>query len=379
MRIAMLSERASSVEVRGGAAELSAAMAGQGHEVILYTRRTDPASPDEAVVPQGYTVVNVPAGPAVPLSGADQLDHLGAFAEYLDRRWSAGPPDLAHAHFWVPGIAAQLAARVHRVPTVQTFHGLGWGEKPSARAKLERTLAHHATWVAATSTEEVLELSRLGRPRTRTSVVPRGVDLQKFSSEGPIAARTERPRIVAVGKMLPRNGFDTVIEVLPTVPDAEFVIVGGPEARRVAADPEVRRLRRLAAELGVADRVVFTGAVLRDDMPAMLRSADVVTCTPRYAEFGIVALEAMACGIPVVASALGGMLDTVVHDVTGRLVVPNRPRECAEALTGILRDSFLRRSLGLAGRDRVCARYSWDRVATDALRGYRRLVPAGVA
>ena len=166
---------------------------------------------------------------------------------------------------------------------------------------------------------------------------------------------------------------------LAVIPGSDGPLPSLDEARRVAADPEVGRLRRLAAELGVADRVVFTGAVLRDDMPAMLRSADVVTCTPRYAEFGIVALEAMACGIPVVASALGGMLDTVVHDVTGRFVVPNRPRECAEALTGILRDSFLRRSLGLAGRDRVCARYSWDRVATDALRGYRRLVPAGVA
>jgi len=107
----------------------------------------------------------------------------------------------------------------------------------------------------------------------------------------------------------------------------------------------------------------------------------VVACTPWYEPFGIVPLEAMGCGVPVVASAVGGMLDTVVHDVTGRLVTPRRPRECAEAVTTILRDSFLRRSLGLAGRDRACARYSWDRVAADTLRIYERLVstPASLA
>ena len=101
-----------------------------------------------------------------------------------------------------------------------------------------------------------------------------------------------------------------------------------------------------------------------------------VTCTPWYEPFGIVPLEAMACGVPVVASAVGGMLDTVVHDVTGYFVPPGRPRECAEAVS-ILRDSFLRRSLGLAGRDRACARYSWDRVADDTLRIYERLVAIG--
>ena len=123
----------------------------------------------------------------------------------------------------------------------------------------------------------------------------------------------------------------------------------------------------------MAERVSFTGAVARPDLPALLRSADVVACTPWYEPFGIVPLEAMACGVPVVASAVGGMLDTVVHDVTGRLVTPKRPRELAEVVSTVLRDSFLRRSLGLAGRDRACARYSWDRVAADTLRIYERL------
>lgn len=105
-------------------------------------------------------------------------------------------------------------------------------------------------------------------------------------------------------------------------------------------------------------------------MPALLRSADVVACIAWYEPFGLVALEAMACGVPVVASAAGGMLDTVVDDVTGRLIPPKKLAEIAAAINPLLRDSFLRQSLGLAGRDRVCARYSWDRVAEDMMRIY---------
>jgi len=393
MKIAMVSGHASPLaafgrlDARGQTvhlAELSAAMVRHGHAVTVYARRDDPDLPDRVVTDQGYTVVHVPAGPAERLPKDDLLQHMSAFAEYLDDEWAAAPPDVVHAHFWTSGIAAQLAARAHRIPTVQTFHGLGvvkrrhQGEPETslgARLRLEKLVSRHATWVAATCNDEVFELVRLGRNRTSIAVVPCGVDLEKFSTEGPIASRGERPRIIAVGRMLPRKGFDTMIEALPAIPDAELVIVGGPAPEHLGDDPEVRRLQAVAAEFGVADRVVFTGAVARQDMPAMLRSADVVTCTPWYEPFGIVTLEAMACGVPVVASAVGGMRDTVVHDVTGRLVMPRRPRECAEAVTTILRDSFLRRSLGLAGRDRACARYSWDRVAADTMRVYERLVP----
>lgn len=394
LKIAMVSEHASPLAVLGGVdaggqnvhvAELSAAMTRRGHDVTVYTRRDDPDLPERAVTPQGYTVVHVPAGPARVLPKDDILEYMGDFARFLDTQWERRRPDVAHAHFWMSGIATQLAARSRDVPTVQTFHALGVVKRrhqgdqdtsPQARLKLEPLVAKQATWVAATCTDEVFELIHLGRSRTRISVVPCGVDLNRFTTEGPVARRSAQHRIVAVGRLVPRKGFDTMIEALPTIPDAEYVIVGGPEAARLDTDPEVRRLRTLARELGVADRVVFTGALAREDMPAMLRSADVVTCTPWYEPFGIVPLEAMACGVPVVASAVGGMLDTVVHDVTGQLVTPRRPRELAEAVSMVLRDGFLRRSFGLAGRDRACARYSWDRIAADTLRIYDRLESA---
>ena len=362
-----------------GVAELSATMAGGGHEVTVYVRRDDPDSPARALTEQGYTVIRVPAGPPEPLPEDELLSHLGTFAQWLVDWWAVDRPDVAHAHSWSSGVATQLAARESRVPTVQTFHGLGGRDAgPGARRKLERLVARDADWVTAGCTGEAVELIQMGRSRTGISVLPCGVDLDMFTTHGDMAPRGGAPRIISVGKVLAGRGFDIMIAALPAIPDAEYVIVGGPDPENLDGDPDVRRLRMLALQLGVAPRVRFTGAVAHHDMPALLRSADVLAHTPWREPFGIVPLEAMACGVPVVASAVGGLLDTVVHDVTGWLVPPGRPRECATVVSAILREDFLRRSLGLAGRDRVSARYSWCRIAEDTVRIYDRLAKAPV-
>jgi D-inositol-3-phosphate glycosyltransferase len=396
MKIAMVSEHANPLATLGGAdaggqnvhvAELSAALARRGHDVTVYTRRDDPDVPEQVVAPQGYTVVHVPAGPPERLPKDDLLQHMGSFAQYLDARWAADRPDVTHAHFWMSGIATQLAARHLGLPVVQTFHALGSVKRrhqgaqdtsPKERLQLESMVARTATWIAATCTDEVFELMRMGRSRARISVVPCGVDKNLFTPEGAVADKvadkTAKHRILSVGRFVPRKGFDDVIRAMPSIPNTELVIVGGPDKAGLESDPEACRLRDLAKALGVNRRVHLRGSVARDDMPAMLRSADVVACTPWYEPFGIVPLEAMACGVPVVAYAVGGMLDTVVDDVTGRLIPPKRPAEIAAAINPLLRDSFLRKSLGLAGRDRVCARYSWDRVAADTMRIYDQVV-----
>ncbi|MGV0786891.1 glycosyltransferase [Mycolicibacterium sp. XJ2] len=396
MKIAMVSEHASPLAALGGVdaggqnvhvAEVSAALTRRGHQVSVYTRRDDPDLPDRVVTPEGYTVVHVTAGPPKPLPKDELLSYMGPFAQFLDADWAADRPDVAHAHFWMSGIATQLAARHLNLPAVQTFHALGVVKRrhqgvqdtsPPERLRLEATVARSATWVAATCTDEVFELMRMGRSRNRISVVPCGVDLDLFSPEGPVAPRSERHRIVSVGRFVPRKGFDAVVRALPHLPETELVIVGGPDESQLGSDPEARRLMDLATQLGVADRVRLYGSVSRTDMPAILRSANVVACTPWYEPFGIVPLEAMACGVPVVASAVGGMLDTVVHDVTGQLVKPERPDEVAKAVNRLLRDDFLRQSMGAAGRDRARARYSWDRVAADTQRIYDRLVPVRI-
>lgn len=402
MRIAMISEHASPLAVIGGVdaggqnvhvAALSDALTRRGHDVTVYTRRDDPDLPEDVPTEGGYRVTHVPAGPPKTLSKDELLPYMGEFAQFLAARWSRRRPDVAHAHFWMSGIATQLAAKRTHVPTVQTFHALGVVKRryqgamdtsPVARLQLEALVAKGADWVAATCTDEVFELIRMGRSRSRISVVPCGVDAERFSPVGDCAPRTGCKRIVSVGRLVPRKGFDVMIRALPRVHGAELVIVGGPPKAKLHKDSEACRLRALAEELGVGDRVRLTGAVAHDDMPALFRSADVVACTPWYEPFGIVPLEAMACGVPVIASAVGGMLDTVVDEVTGRLVPPQDSDACAEAANQILYEPFFARGLGGAGRDRARSRYSWDRVAADTARiydrlGAARLQPAGAS
>ena len=383
MKIAMVSENASPLAMHGGPdagaqsvhiAELSAALTRRGHAVTVYTRRDDPNLPECVETPQGYNVVHVPAGPPVHLTDDEILQAMGPFARYLDATWSTGGrPDIAHAHFWTSGIATELVARHLNLPTVLSFHGFG---ADGLRRRWESKLAKAATSVSAGCTDEAFELIRMARPRQWTSVIPCGVNVDLFTPAGSQAPRDGQPRIVAIGKLLPRNGFDAVIRALPHIPDAEFLIIGGSGEDDPQSESESRRLRGLADHFGVTDRLRLHGEATIADMPALLRSADLIACTPSCDPSGIVALEAMACGVPVVASAVAALLDMVVHDVTGYLIAPDDPRALATSVNALLRDSFLRRSLGAAGRDRAVARYTWERVAADTLRLYSRAVSA---
>jgi D-inositol-3-phosphate glycosyltransferase len=150
--------------------------------------------------------------------------------------------------------------------------------------------------------------------------------------------------------------------------------VGGPAEDDLADDPEARRLLAVAEAHGVCDRVHLLGRMPHADMPNVLSSADVVVCTPWYEPLGIVPLEAMATGRPVIASAVGAMLDTVVDGMTGSLVPPCNPAAFTESAHRLLADRTSRIGFGIAGRDRACSRYSWDRVAIDTLHVYEQIV-----
>ncbi len=389
----MVSEHASPLAVLGGVdaggqnvhvAALAAALADRGVEVLVYTRRDDAALPERVSPHDGVTVVHVDAGPPVPLPKDELLPHMDAFGDELRDDWAAELPDLVHAHFWMSGLASLRAGRHLGIPVVQTFHALGVVKRrhqgardtsPPRRLRLEKTLVRRADRIVATCSDEVFELVRLGADRHRISVVPCGVDLATFSPDGPVERR--RPglrRLVSVGRLVERKGVDDAIAALPMIPGAELVVAGGPEHAALDRDPEARRLRRLAEDLGVADRVDFRGRVGRVELPALLRSADAVVCVPWYEPFGIVPLEAMACGVPVIASAVGGMIDTVVHGATGVHVPPRRPELLAAAASSLLRDADLRRSLGQEGVARARARYCWERVAEATHHVYSVLV-----
>jgi glycosyltransferase involved in cell wall biosynthesis len=394
VKIDLVSEHASPLAAIGGVdaggqnvhvAALAAGLARRGHEVTVHTRRDDPALPSRVTTADGYEVAHVTAGPPRVLPKDDLLEHMPAFAQVLRDGWAVEPPDLVHAHFWMSGLASVEAAAslLAPVPVVQTFHALGsvkrrhQGEadtSPPSRIDLERGLCAAVTHVVATCTDEVFELRRLGLARDRASIVPCGVDTSVFTPRGPMAPRGERQRLLVLGRLVERKGQEDAVRALAAVPSAELVVVGGPPPDAIDDDPEVRRLRAVAADVGVADRLVFTGSVARADVPAWVRSADVVLAVPWYEPFGITPLEAMACGRPVVATAVGGLVDSVVDGVTGDLVPARDPERLGEVLAALLADGERRAAYGAAGARRVRARYRWSRVVADTEAVYRQVL-----
>ncbi|MCW2779236.1 MAG: putative glycosyl transferase [Frankiales bacterium] len=400
MRVAMVSEHASPLAVLGGVdaggqnvhvAALAAAMARRGVDVVVHTRRDAPG-PRKVRMGAGVTVDHVPAGPAREVPKDELMPFMDDFAADLHRQWSRSRPDVVHAHFWMSGYAALQAAQPLGIPVVMTYHALGVVKQrhqgaadtsPAVRQDVEARLVREADRVVATCSDEVFELLRLGGDRRRISVVPCGVDTDLFTPRGPAVARGDRRRLVYVGRLVERKGIGNAISALAGLvnnggPDAELLVAGGPDAADVDTDPQVARLRALAEKAHVADRVQFLGRVGREDLPALLRSADAVVCLPWYEPFGIVPLEAMACGVPVVASAVGGLIDTVVDGRTGLHVRPRDPRAVVDALDALLTDEPRRVQYGAAGARRARARYSWDRVAALTLQSYDDLLPAGV-
>ncbi|MET9524299.1 glycosyltransferase [Streptomyces coeruleorubidus] len=395
LAIALVSEHASPLAALGGVdaggqnvhvACLAGALADRGHRVTVYTRRDAHDLPCRVELRDGVEVHHVPAGPAEPLPKDELLPYMGEFGRYLARGWRTRAPDLVHSHYWMSGLAALRATRAHGLPLLHTYHALGTVKRrhqrhadtsPPERIPGEIEIGLGCDRVVATCRDEAAELTRMGIPPHKIGIVPCGVDPDRFSPKGPAAPRGPYPhRLLQLGRLVPRKGAAVAVAALARLPGTELVVVGGPPADRLDDDPEVRRLRGIARDAGVADRVRFTGAVPSEQVPPLLRSADVVVCPADYEPFGIVPLEAMACGVPVVASAVGGQLDTVADPGTGRLVPPRDPEALARAVAGLLADPAARAACGAAGRRRVLGRYGWGQVAAATEAAYCEVLDA---
>ena len=370
---------------------LARALAAIGHRITIYARKDSRVLPESAIAAPGVTVEHVPAGPPAPMDPDALAAHLPEFGDYLTQRWRRNRPDIAHAHSWTMGLAALAGARGLGIPVVQTFGSLGAAEQqhglqdcPSgARIRLEACIARSADAVLASSAEELADLARFGVPRAKTRVVPCGVDTQQFSPDGPAAERSNRARLLAAEPLTDPDSLAIAVQALADIPDAELVITGGPDKAGLSKDRAHRDLMRMARTLRVGNRLVFTGRVAPADLPALLRSADVLVSTAPYEPVGMTMLQAMACGTPVVTPATGAARDAVVDVTTGLLLPPGvpHPEQLAALLRRLLANSLRLEAYGIGAADRARSRYPWERIAREALAAYAtclRRPPAAV-
>ena len=390
MKIALVSEHASPLATVGGVdaggqnvhvAALCAALVADGNDVHVYTRRDCPKLASVVTLASGVRVHHVDAGPARYVAKDALLPHMDEFSYRLGRAFEHEVYDVAHAHFWMSGLATLRAARPIGIPVVQTYHALGVEKRrhhgnadtsPSERIAREREISLAADRIVATSSSEVFELMRMGADALKIKIVPCGVDLAFFDAAHHRVQlpRREPHRIVTLSRLVRRKGVGDVIRALAHVPNTELLVGGG------SGDPndgDLHELHEIARACDVAERVRFVGRLARADVPAFLSSADAVVCAAWYEPFGIVPLEAMACSIPVVATAVGGQNDTVLDGITGLSTPPQEPKALVRALRTLLASQDLRAKLGAAARRRVEDRYTWARVARETERVYRSI------
>jgi len=392
MRIAMVSEHASPLAVLGGVDAggqnvhvdaLARNLAARGHEVVVHTRRDDPDLPTTVEVAPRFVVHHVDAGPATYVPKDEFGPFLPRFAEELARYWGRWRPDVVHAHYWMSGVVSLLGSERYGIPSAVTFHALGVVKKrhqadadtsPDVRIPAERQLIARMDRIIATCSDEVRELQRLGGEIGRIDVVPCGVDAGTFVPLPSVRPDGRPFQILSLGRLVPRKGVGEAVRMMTDLRDAELVIAGGPAPDAVDDDPEVARLRALADECGVADRVRFVGAADRTTIPQLVADSDVAVCLPWYEPFGIVPLEIMACGRPLVGTAVGGLLDTVSNGRTGLLVPPHAPRDAAAAVRTLRDDPRLRARMGEAARRKVERLYDWAQVAEATEAVYEQML-----
>jgi D-inositol-3-phosphate glycosyltransferase len=371
--------------------ELVSALSQQGVECVTFTRADREGLEPEVLVEPNHRVVHIEAGP----------HHLPkeALAEISDQfcagvmRWFAehGPPDVIHGNYWLSGVVGHHLKHQLDVPFVSTFHTLarvkaeGGDPEPEWRDRAEAEIIQCSDAICVSCAEEEEQFRRLyGDPHGRIEIVAPGVEHAFFTPGSQTGARVaisqafDTPLIVFVGRIQPLKGPDVAIRALAGLralghPAARLLIVGGASGRD--GDSEADRAHDLVDELDLHDHVVFVEPQAHHILSSYYRAADIVIVPSRSESFGLVALEAGACGTPVVASAVGGLLSLIDDGKTGRLIPGRNPDDYAAAMHEILVDDELRAAMEAAAVVRA-QRYTW-RAAAERLQSLYDDIVAG--
>ncbi len=372
--------------------DLSHALADAGWDVDVFTRRDRPDAPQSERLANGIQLFHVDAGPPEPLTPMQIAPLVSSFTEQVMHMTAArGGYDLVHSHYWLSGLSGIELARRWRCPHIAMFHTLGaikqvyQQPEPELRIEGERRVVDCSDVViAATAHERAFLISQYGAEPSRVRVIPCGIDLSRFHPHGAEVqlkqpANTVRqlasaagPSILFLGRLEAAKGADLLVRALPMIQTPEpatLWIVGGDERD----DRERRRLQQLAEDCGVADRVRMLDAIDHDQLPDLYRAATVCAVPSAYESFGLVAVEAMAVGTPVVATRIGGLASTISHGETGLLVDERTPEHFAAALERLLADQAWRHRISEAAIENV-ATFSWRNVADSILGVYADLL-----
>jgi D-inositol-3-phosphate glycosyltransferase len=359
----------------------------QGICADLFTRNHEPDGPQVITLGPRARVIHIPAGPELTPK-EDIYYHLPEFlqglGEFLEREELSY--DLVHSHYWLSGWVGCQVARAWDVPHVSTFHTMSLvkrltfeAQEPPIRESIEREVASQSDLVVAFSEEErALLQSAYGVAADQVRVTTEGVDLGLFSPRNKQEARKhlglepDTPTILYVGRLEAFKGTHVLLRAmarLRDVPNLRLVVVGGGGNE----DPEASALHQLAEEMGVAGRVLWQYAVPQEALPDYYAAADVCAVPSYHESFGLVALEAMACGTPVVAASVGGLRSLVVDGVTGLLVDPNTPELFAQRLQTVLDDPAMQSSMSIAAHQRA-ALFPWSTAASEVASAYRQVM-----
>lgn len=404
-KIAIISEHASPLALTGSidsggqniyVAAVARQLAREGYRVDVFTRRDNPVLPEQFQWKKNLRVIHVPAGPARHVPKEDLLPTMEPFGRFLTDffRKQTQPYDVVHANFFMSGYAAKPAAQMLGIPLVMTFHALGRVRRryqgdadlfPDSRFAIEDDLVGCADRIVAECPQDRADLIALyGADPERIDVVPCGFDPEELAPADKAASRSRlgwpqrRFEVLQLGRLVPRKGIDNVIRAIALlagkhdVPARLYIVGGNSVAPSQTATPEIGRLSEVARQHGVLGQVVFVGRRGRQQLRYLYSAADVFVTTPWYEPFGITAVEAMACAVPVIGSAVGGLQTTIVDGLTGYLVEPDNAEALAARLALIARDPGARNILGEAGRQRANRLFTWSSVCRRLGEVYER-------
>jgi D-inositol-3-phosphate glycosyltransferase len=367
--------------------ELVSALAQAGVQADVFTRRWDEASPEIVDVEPGFRVIHVEAGPH-DLAKEQLPDVVDAFADGVGKHLEQlGDVDALHANYWLSGVAGHRLKHELELPLVSTFHTLArvkaetGDPEPERRVRAEAEVIGCSDAILASCGAEAEQLVRLyGADPSRIELVPPGVDHAFFSPGDRTGARAalahlhlgDGPVLLFVGRIQPLKGLDVAVRALAALgrPDATLVVVGG--ASGAGGAVEVARIHELVDQLGVADQIRMVEPQPHHLLSTYYRAADVCVVPSRSESFGLVALEAAACGTPVVAAAVGGLRTLVDDGRTGFLVEGREPTLFAAGIESILGDPALAARLGTQAAERARG-YTWSTAAGRLRRVYSDL------